>query len=159
MERENQKTNNYLSAITSHLTIVLMFQSPTRPRRSSTAGSPGPTPWGWRRGCRCLSLTSRRPSPGNSTSHDQSQWAPSPCCRWCSSSRDTRATSSSRWGQCWWPNSPIVSQVYLPCALIVVLSWVGFWLNREATSDRVTLGEVLYRGELLKSMSYYYPAS
>ena len=31
-------------------------------------------------------------------------------------------------------------QVYLPCALIVVLSWVGFWLNREATSDRVTLG-------------------
>ena len=33
------------------------------------------------------------------------------------------------------------SQVYLPCALIVILSWVGFWLNREATSDRVTLGE------------------
>ena len=33
------------------------------------------------------------------------------------------------------------SQVYLPCALIVVLSWVGFWLNREATSDRVTLGK------------------
>ena len=30
--------------------------------------------------------------------------------------------------------------MYLPCALIVVLSWVGFWLNREATSDRVTLG-------------------
>ena len=28
----------------------------------------------------------------------------------------------------------------MPCALIVVLSWVGFWLNREATSDRVTLG-------------------
>ena len=34
-------------------------------------------------------------------------------------------------------------QVYLPCALIVVLSWVGFWLNREATSDRVTLGRSL----------------
>ena len=32
--------------------------------------------------------------------------------------------------------------MYLPCALIVVLSWVGFWLNREATSDRVTLGWV-----------------
>ena len=31
-------------------------------------------------------------------------------------------------------------QVYLPCMLIVVLSWVGFWLNREATSDRVGLG-------------------
>ena len=36
------------------------------------------------------------------------------------------------------------SQVYLPCALIVVLSWVGFWLNREATSDRVTLGRYLH---------------
>ncbi|XP_040574267.1 gamma-aminobutyric acid receptor subunit alpha-1 isoform X2 [Lepeophtheirus salmonis] len=31
-------------------------------------------------------------------------------------------------------------QIYLPCTLIVVLSWVGFWLNREATSDRVGLG-------------------
>jgi len=31
-------------------------------------------------------------------------------------------------------------QVYVPCTLIVVLSWVGFWLNREATSDRVGLG-------------------
>ena len=41
------------------------------------------------------------------------------------------------------PPSPpplLLVQVYLPCALIVVLSWVGFWLNREATSDRVTLG-------------------
>ena len=35
-------------------------------------------------------------------------------------------------------------KVYLPCALIVVLSWVGFWLNREATSDRVTLGNSLH---------------
>ena len=32
-------------------------------------------------------------------------------------------------------------QIYLPCTLLVVLSWVGFWLNREATSDRVGLGE------------------
>ena len=32
-------------------------------------------------------------------------------------------------------------EVYVPCTLIVVLSWVGFWLNREATSDRVRLGE------------------
>ena len=31
--------------------------------------------------------------------------------------------------------------MYLPCTLIVVLSWVGFWLNREATSDRVGLGK------------------
>ncbi|OXA53155.1 Gamma-aminobutyric acid receptor subunit alpha-6 [Folsomia candida] len=31
-------------------------------------------------------------------------------------------------------------QVYVPCVLIVVLSWVSFWINREATSDRVGLG-------------------
>lgn len=31
-------------------------------------------------------------------------------------------------------------QVYVPCILIVVLSWVSFWLNREATADRVGLG-------------------
>uniref|UniRef100_A0A1I8IWN6 Gamma-aminobutyric acid receptor alpha-like n=1 Tax=Macrostomum lignano TaxID=282301 RepID=A0A1I8IWN6_9PLAT len=31
-------------------------------------------------------------------------------------------------------------QLYLPCALLVVLSWVSFWLNREATADRVALG-------------------
>ncbi|RWS10663.1 gamma-aminobutyric acid receptor alpha-like protein [Dinothrombium tinctorium] len=31
-------------------------------------------------------------------------------------------------------------QVYVPCALIVVLSWVSFWINREATADRVGLG-------------------
>merc|ERR1719201_1180000 len=33
-----------------------------------------------------------------------------------------------------------IIQVYVPCTLIVILSWVGFWLNREATSDRVGLG-------------------
>ena len=38
----------------------------------------------------------------------------------------------------WLPD--VVGQVYVPCTLIVVLSWVGFWLNREATSDRVGLG-------------------
>ncbi|XP_037087543.1 gamma-aminobutyric acid receptor alpha-like [Pollicipes pollicipes] len=31
-------------------------------------------------------------------------------------------------------------QVYGPCVLLVVLSWVSFWLNREATSDRISLG-------------------
>ncbi|XP_017050685.1 gamma-aminobutyric acid receptor alpha-like [Drosophila ficusphila] len=30
-------------------------------------------------------------------------------------------------------------QVYVPCILIVVLSWVSFWIHREATSDRVSL--------------------
>jgi Neurotransmitter-gated ion-channel transmembrane region len=32
-------------------------------------------------------------------------------------------------------------QVYVPCILIVVLSWVSFWLNREATADRIGLGK------------------
>jgi len=31
-------------------------------------------------------------------------------------------------------------QIYVPCSLIVVLSWVSFWINREATADRVGLG-------------------
>ncbi|XP_028968513.1 gamma-aminobutyric acid receptor alpha-like [Galendromus occidentalis] len=31
-------------------------------------------------------------------------------------------------------------QVYVPCVLLVVLSWVSFWINREATADRVGLG-------------------
>lgn len=34
-------------------------------------------------------------------------------------------------------------QVYVPCILIVVLSWVSFWINREATADRVGLGKPL----------------
>ncbi|XP_064637702.1 gamma-aminobutyric acid receptor alpha-like isoform X2 [Lineus longissimus] len=33
-----------------------------------------------------------------------------------------------------------VIQVYLPCSLLVVLSWVAFWINREATADRIALG-------------------
>lgn len=36
-------------------------------------------------------------------------------------------------------------QVYGPCILLVVLSWVSFWLNREATADRVSLGESFVR--------------
>ena len=31
-------------------------------------------------------------------------------------------------------------KVYGPCILLVVISWVSFWLNREATSDRISLG-------------------
>ncbi|KAI6176857.1 Ligand-Gated ion Channel [Aphelenchoides bicaudatus] len=31
-------------------------------------------------------------------------------------------------------------QIYLPSSLIVVISWVSFWLNREATQARVTIG-------------------
>jgi gamma-aminobutyric acid receptor subunit alpha len=35
-------------------------------------------------------------------------------------------------------------QVYVPCILIVVLSWVSFWIHREATSDRVGLGRCAF---------------
>ena len=31
-------------------------------------------------------------------------------------------------------------QIYVPCTLIVIISWVNFWINREATADRVSLG-------------------
>jgi len=34
-----------------------------------------------------------------------------------------------------------VFQTYLPSILIVMLSWVSFWINHEATSARVALGE------------------
>ncbi|XP_053399187.1 gamma-aminobutyric acid receptor alpha-like [Mercenaria mercenaria] len=30
--------------------------------------------------------------------------------------------------------------VYVPCCLLVILSWVAFWINREATADRIALG-------------------
>ena len=33
--------------------------------------------------------------------------------------------------------------VYVPCSLLVVISWVAFWINREATADRIALGIVL----------------
>ncbi|XP_036354539.1 gamma-aminobutyric acid receptor alpha-like [Octopus sinensis] len=32
-------------------------------------------------------------------------------------------------------------QVYVPCTLLVVVSWVSFWIHREATSDRIALGK------------------
>lgn len=34
-------------------------------------------------------------------------------------------------------------QIYLPSSLIVVISWVSFWLNREATQARVCIGNSL----------------
>lgn len=36
-----------------------------------------------------------------------------------------------------------VFQTYLPSILIVMLSWVSFWINHEATSARVALGKTL----------------
>ncbi|VDM69583.1 unnamed protein product [Strongylus vulgaris] len=31
-------------------------------------------------------------------------------------------------------------QIYFPSSLIVVISWVSFWLNREAVQARVAIG-------------------
>jgi hypothetical protein len=36
-------------------------------------------------------------------------------------------------------------QTYLPSILIVMLSWVSFWINHEATSARVALGKTISR--------------
>ncbi|KAI1286117.1 Gamma-aminobutyric acid receptor subunit alpha-4 [Halotydeus destructor] len=33
-----------------------------------------------------------------------------------------------------------IIEVYAPCIMLVVLSWVSFWINREATADRIALG-------------------
>ena len=30
--------------------------------------------------------------------------------------------------------------IYVPTVCLVVVSWVGFWINREATADRISLG-------------------
>jgi gamma-aminobutyric acid receptor subunit alpha len=46
-------------------------------------------------------------------------------------------------------------QLYVPCILIVFLSWVGLWLNREATNDRINLG----RDILLNSLDDIFFAS
>lgn len=37
-----------------------------------------------------------------------------------------------------------IFQTYLPSILIVMLSWVSFWINHEATSARVALGDLYY---------------
>lgn len=32
-------------------------------------------------------------------------------------------------------------QTYIPCTLTVVLSWVSFWIKRDSTPARTSLGE------------------
>jgi hypothetical protein len=49
-------------------------------------------------------------------------------------------------------------QIYLPCTLLVILSWVGFWLNREATSDRVGLGKKEFEEHFVTEMNFFFAA-
>ena len=69
---------------------------------------------------------------------------------WVSTCSDTWATLLFRWGHYHLnpinPRSIITTyfQVYGPCILLVVISWVSFWLNREATSDRISLGPCIF---------------
>jgi hypothetical protein len=37
-----------------------------------------------------------------------------------------------------------ILQVYLPCTLVVIMSWVSFWINKEASPARVQLGSAEY---------------
>lgn len=34
-------------------------------------------------------------------------------------------------------------QTYIPCSMIVVLSWVSFWINKDAVPARTSLGKVV----------------
>ena len=47
-----------------------------------------------------------------------------------------------------------VIQVYGPCVLLVVISWVSFWLNREATSDRISLGKMARKDKVTATYVY-----
>lgn len=35
-----------------------------------------------------------------------------------------------------------ILQIYTPCTLIVVMSWVSFWINKESSPARVALGKL-----------------
>lgn len=50
-----------------------------------------------------------------------------------------------------------VFQTYLPSILIVMLSWVSFWINHEATSARVALGNINYQRTILCQNNYHKP--
>lgn len=47
-----------------------------------------------------------------------------------------------------------IFQTYLPSILIVMLSWVSFWINHEATSARVALGNKLLRQIKWKNIKF-----
>lgn len=42
-------------------------------------------------------------------------------------------------------------QTYIPCSMIVVLSWVSFWINKDAVPARTSLGKTVSRYQLFFS--------
>lgn len=42
-------------------------------------------------------------------------------------------------------------QTYIPCILTVVLSWVSFWIKKDATPARTALGEFQKQKQKQKS--------
>lgn len=43
-------------------------------------------------------------------------------------------------------------QTYIPCILTVVLSWVSFWIKKDATPARTALGEFQSNSPTISSM-------
>lgn len=41
-------------------------------------------------------------------------------------------------------------QTYIPCTLIVVLSWVSFWINKDAVPARTSLGELFFLPDFMQ---------
>lgn len=45
-------------------------------------------------------------------------------------------------------------QTYIPCSMIVVLSWVSFWINKDAVPARTSLGLTSISINLIKIMRW-----
>lgn len=43
-------------------------------------------------------------------------------------------------------------QTYIPCTLIVVLSWVSFWINKDAVPARTSLGELFFLPAFIQAL-------
>ena len=55
-----------------------------------------------------------------------------------------------------------IFQTYMPSILIVAMSWVSFWINHEATSARVALGNLQFESfepKMIQSLIHHPPVS
>lgn len=46
-------------------------------------------------------------------------------------------------------------QTYIPCTLIVVLSWVSFWINKDAVPARTSLGKLFFSSWFYSSVMMF----